>query len=664
MTQLSHRLIVFLAAALLLAGCSLLGGSSKDKLNKIAVWEDQGWFANGELLRLMFDRDAAVRYRATIAVARVNDTLALDSIKLVLKNDSDPKVRAAAAFAIGAWTWHRGMTALIEALGTETNPEALVAILQACARCYTRDDYQKIMPFLRHADPRVRAQALQTLDMIVRYDVADSAIPLVSDPDPDVRRMALFYLSHSRSDSAALKVLPLIYDTSAVVRKLAYATVGLSKIPGAKDTVVQGLADVSPIVRAGVADVLGSTADTIFAPKLFPFLETEQHAGVLQHLIAAVGEHFRMNARPLLQKLLKHSDPAVRAAAVTALAKRLDFKYGELIAPGAADPDPRVKQAYCEVLDQFQQYAPIDTAIAFPLLRGMAQDTVPGVRARAVQSYLGLGAADADVYLNRLYNDPDPKALQMAINLIGSYHISYYQDSLRQLYSKIQSQWRPELKWSIIASTANMAPSIHPVPVAREIFNLGMADSNRLVRWYTIAVWEKFREDHRKELGTYRTDLTPENVEQLLHPYPGNPTARIKTTKGALVIELRADIAPRAVRQFIKLARDGVYDNCPINDIQIGNVVQTGDRRFDGWGLPDETVRDELSPEPVLPGTLTWLISSRDGGHGAFSIALDRLPYLDWRYAIFGRVTEGLDRAAALTYADSMRTVEIQIPGM
>ncbi|MBI5868327.1 MAG: HEAT repeat domain-containing protein, partial [candidate division Zixibacteria bacterium] len=394
MNQLSHRMIVLLAAAVLLAGCSR-GGTTQDKLNKIAVWEDQGWFANGELLKLMFDRDAAVRYRATLAVARVNDTLALDSIKLVLTNDSDPKVRAAAAFAIGTWTWHRGMPALIEALGKETDPEALVAILQACGRCYTRDDYQKILPFIHHADARVRTQTLLTLELLVRYDVADSVLALLNDPDIAVRRMTLLFLSQSRSDAAAERVLPLIHDTSATFRKLAYSTIAFSKWPWARDSVLQGLSDLSPIVRAGAAEALGNTADTLFAPKLFPYLETERDPGVLQSLITAVGNHFRMSARPLLQKFLKHPDCAVRAAAITALAKRLDFNYGALIAPGATDPDPRVQIAYCEVLDQFRQYAPVDTAIAFPLLRKMAQDTVPRVRARAVQSYVALGGTDA-----------------------------------------------------------------------------------------------------------------------------------------------------------------------------------------------------------------------------------------------------------------------------
>ena len=663
MRRLCRPTIAIVLAALLFSGCGILGKSSKEKMNKIAVWEDEGWTANGQLTKLMFDRNAEVRRRAALAIARVNDTLAVDSVRQVLKNDSDPKVRATAAFVIGAWNWHRGVETLLSQLDIEKDPEVLEAILQACGRSYTRDDYPKILPFLHHADARVRAQALLTLDLTFRYDIADSIVPLLDDPDLSVRRAALLLLSHSKSDRAAERILPLRFDTSAIFRRLAYLTIGGSRISGAKDSIMRGFSDPDPRVRGAAAGALANRPDTAMAVKILPFLDTETDPRVLQQLISALGEHRRIWAQPYLQKFLTHPDPGVRAASVTALCKRKDFQFGELIAPAVHDPEPRVRMTYCEVLDQYRQYAPTDTTIAFPLLRILMEDSIPRVRARAVQCYLGLGGPNAETYIARLYNDKDPYALLQAVSLIGTYNVAYYQDSLRVLYDRFKTQWRPDIKWSILASTANMSPSVQATPLRREIFNLGLADSNRLVRWYAIAVWEKFREDHRSDLGTFKTDLTPANADKLLHPYSSNPVARIQTTKGPVTVELRADLAPRAVRQFIKIARDGIYDACPISDIQLGSMVQTGDRRGDGWSLPDETVRDELSPERVRPGSLVWLISQRDTGHGAFSIALDRLPYLDWRFPIFGMVTDGLDRVAALTYADSIRTVEILTPG-
>lgn len=654
---------VLILLALVAAGCGLFGESREKKLAKIAVWEDQGWTADGQLTKLMFDRDAVVRRRASLAIARVNDTLVVDSVRLALLEDSDPQVRINAAFAIGVWTWHRGIPALLEALGREKDPEALVGIMQACARSYTRDDFPKFFPFLHHQDPRVRAQAILTFDMLNKPDLADSILPLLADKSPDVRWAAVFALSHAHSDRVVGALLSRCNDTSAAIRKMACFGVASSPLPELKDTILHWLSDPNPDVRGYVADALASNTDTLFILKVLPLLDTERDPGVLQRLVNAVGEHWRMQAQPYLQRLLHHDDPGVRAAASSALCRRLDFAFADLVAPVVHDPSPLVKHSLLETIDQLRQYAPQDTAKLFPLIRMLMADSIARIRARAVQSYVGFGAPDAGVYLNRLYNDRDPYAVQLSINIIGGFNLSQYQDSLYNLYFKYKDQWRPEIKWAIIASSANMSPSVEPTPVRRELFNMGMLDPNRLVRWYTIAVWEKFREDHRRELGVYKTDLTPENAGQLLHPYAQNPTVRIQTTRGPVVLELRADLAPRAVRRFIQMAKEGVYDNCPVNDLQAGALVQTGDRRGDGWGLPDETIRDEFSPERVVAGSVIWVINSRDSGHGIFAIALDRLPYLDWRYATFARVTDGLQTARALTYMDSLRTVEILSPG-
>jgi cyclophilin family peptidyl-prolyl cis-trans isomerase len=183
------------------------------------------------------------------------------------------------------------------------------------------------------------------------------------------------------------------------------------------------------------------------------------------------------------------------------------------------------------------------------------------------------------------------------------------------------------------------------------------------VRWYSIAVWDKFRQDRRSELGAYKTDLTPENVNEILYPYTTNPRARLQTTKGPILVELRPDWAPRTVRRFIAVAEEGHYKNCPMDEIEPGNFVQTGQPRGDGWGLPDESVRDEMRPIPIEAGKLLWLINTRDSGHGAFGIALERLPYLDYRYGVFGTIINGLETAASLTYSDTLYTVEILSPG-
>ena len=664
MNLLNPRLLILPVFALVIAACG--GGEAPEKkLARIAVWEDQGWTANGELTKLLFDDDAGVRRRTALALGRINDTLALDSAGLVLASDRDPAVRAMAAFSFGPPRWRGGCPLLLKALATEEDPSVLTEILRSSGSTYARDGYEVMLPLLRHKDPRVRAEALLTIDILNRHAQAlDSIIPLIDDPDPNVRWAALFALNRAKSAAAAQRALPLCSDTSVAIRRQAYKVVGSSPLAGSEDVLLQGLSDPEPSVRAAIAEAFAIRLDTLLILRVFPYLESEKDPRVLMSLIQAVGEHWRIAAQPYLQSLLDHPNPGVRAEAYKALTRRLDFDFARLIAPAVDDPNLHVRSAYLDALDAIMTYTQqLDLSQFLPQLGKLMADTLPTIRSRAIETYITLQGPESGRYLNQLYHDPDPQCVQTAIKLIGSYRVAAYQDSMHALYPSYSDQWRPEIKWAILAASANLSPSIHADSIRSDIFNWGMIDPNRLVRWYSIAVWEKFQQDRRSELGTYYTDLTEDNVNALLHPYASNPQARLQTTQGTITFELRADLAPRTVRQFIKLARDGVYDNCPMNNIQVWSLVQTGDRRGDGWGLPDETVQDEISPERVRAGSVIWLINTRDSGHGAFAIALDRLPYLDWRYGIFAQVVDGLDRAQSLTYADSLRTVEIVIPG-
>ena len=656
-------LLIFALAAVFAAGCG--GGSSESKMAKIAVWEDQGWTANGELTKMINDGDEGVRRRAALALARVNDTLTIDAVATRMLEDDDPAVRAALAFDFGVGRWQKRMGDLYELLERDNDPMAKREALQAIGRVYAREDYQRLFPFLHDSDPGVRAQTLITFDLINRRDEVDSLLPLLDDPDQQVQWSALFALLQARSEKAAQKAMRFTRDPSVEMRRMGYRVVGSSPDPAMKDSLMLGLKDPNPLVRAAAAEAFGLQVDTIAILDVLPYFDTETDPLVLMSLCRAVAEHWRIASAPYLKKLIRDNpDPGVRATAVKAAIRRLDFDFIDVIKPAASDPSDVVRFAFLEALEDASRYAQLDPAPFIDLIMELTHDPVPRVRARAVQTYAMYRGPEIPALVNRLFNDSDNYCFHSALGLIGGLRFATYQDSIYARYPDYTDMWRPEIKWGFIAATANMAGSVQANDQQRALFNWGLNDPNRLVRWYAIAVWEKFREDHRAELGTYKTDLTPENVQELLHPYTTNPTARLMTTKGPITIELWADKAPRTTRRFIQLAQSGVYDNCPMNDVQPGAIVQTGDRRGDGWSLPGESVRDEIQPDRVEAGTLLWLINTRDSGHGAFGIALAKAPYLDWRYGTFAKVTDGLDVAQRLTFSDSLKTVEIVTPSM
>ena len=69
------------------------------------------------------------------------------------------------------------------------------------------------------------------------------------------------------------------------------------------------------------------------------------------------------------------------------------------------------------------------------------------------------------------------------------------------------------------------------------------------------------------------------------HAQSDQNTLTLETTKGRIVIRLRADIAPQHAARLRTLAREKYYDNAPFHRVIEGFMAQTGDgERGDGTG--------------------------------------------------------------------------------
>ncbi len=134
------------------------------------------------------------------------------------------------------------------------------------------------------------------------------------------------------------------------------------------------------------------------------------------------------------------------------------------------------------------------------------------------------------------------------------------------------------------------------------------------------------------------------------------PKAVISTSHGEMTVELWNDVAPNHVENFLKLGRDGFYDNLAFHRIITGFVVQGGCPRGDGTGSPGWTVDAEFNDRQHQPGTLSMARSSDPNSAGSqFFICLTRekCQHLDGQYTAFGQVIEGLDVVEALGSIES-----------
>ena len=131
-----------------------------------------------------------------------------------------------------------------------------------------------------------------------------------------------------------------------------------------------------------------------------------------------------------------------------------------------------------------------------------------------------------------------------------------------------------------------------------------------------------------------------------------NPSVTFVTTSGTMVIELYADEAPLSVENFLTYVRDGYYDGTIFHRVIPGFMIQGGG--FTNTLNKKET-RDPIENEAKNGltndrGTLSMARTSDP--HSATSQffinsvdneSLNQPPGGGWGYAVFGKVTSGID---------------------
>ena len=129
-------------------------------------------------------------------------------------------------------------------------------------------------------------------------------------------------------------------------------------------------------------------------------------------------------------------------------------------------------------------------------------------------------------------------------------------------------------------------------------------------------------------------------------------SVRVTTDMGAFTIELQADRAPLTVANFLRYVNEGFYSGTLFHRVVGGFVVQGGGHSATDFRL--KSTHDPVVNESGngLQNKRGWVGMARSGsphsGNAQFYVnvadnaELDPLP-TRWGYAVFGRVTEGMD---------------------
>ena len=137
--------------------------------------------------------------------------------------------------------------------------------------------------------------------------------------------------------------------------------------------------------------------------------------------------------------------------------------------------------------------------------------------------------------------------------------------------------------------------------------------------------------------------------------FAANPLVEIRTSVGAIRVELYADKAPKSAANFLQYVKDGFYDGLAFHRVIDGFMIQGGGH------YPD--LREKKGDRPPIEneagnglknalGTLAMARTSNPHSATAqFFINVANNAFLDFReatpagfgYAVFGKVTQGME---------------------
>lgn len=630
----------------------------RDKMFRIAFIEDTRAFDT--LLindNVLSDPDPKIRAAAALAIGRIGDTRYLAALTAYLR-DTVPSVAEAKYFAAGLM----GDSSLFDtlfslALSAKVAREAAV---EAMGRIAATAQAPQLSVFLDDPDSLVVRQAMLALWRTKEWSQAGKIAQIgLTNPVRTVQYSSLYVLSRGRRSEGRDLFRARLTDSDPEFRMLAYGGLGQSLDSSAVPLISAGFDDTDRRVVAAAMYALrpfGEMGARIIGEKL-PSLQDEK-LKVLGIEIIGESPGYKGAIDPINTILQTDQRDNVRAAAAKTLLQLEGNKAFTRIYEILPQPTNQQKLKIAEGL------ARVEPAVARLRVEELLRDPVPIVRATALESIVSIDSVGASSYVIAALNDTDYAVKATAIELAARLNLAEAIPTITEMYPERCVDLDGDLRRAIVGTWSNFKDIEGYDSLIIAALEKAIADDSYVIRKEAAQVlWDRFKIDRRNRLGIAQSGIEKNNYCSLFNRFDVNPKAILETSRGLITIELLYGDAPKTVNNFIALAESGFYDSRVFHRVVPNFVIQDGCPRGDGWGGPGYTIMCENNRLPYGTGTVGMALSGKDTGGSQFFITLSPQPHLDAAYTVFGRVIGGMETAQEIVRGDSIRTVTIQYPG-
>lgn len=643
------------------------------------------------LAALLEDSDPAIRARAAFALGSVQDPETVPAL-LAAIDDPDPAVRADVAFAVGQSADSTASEAVWEALARETDAVVRSALLEALGKIGDAASLRRV------AALAVPPELLGDLALsIARYGLrgihhpagAERLAGLLEHDDPRVRERAAYYFGRT-SDPSPWGELAGERVRAALDRAYSFQF-------GGPDTIAPPGPAPEPHLVAGLGR-LGDPADT---DRLVRWLEDAVDWRVRVNAARALGERTDQEAarEALVAAFLDPSTHvAVAAAGALAAADSLDDQTVHDVAAWTV-PGRREWRVTGEALPVLARSGADGFVIFYLMWLDVNAPDNATARAKALRA-LGRGSTRGGfLVLEDQAGWEDPRVAAAAVaglaerwerggEAVGGLATvpRYYAAFARAMEggdvaqaaeaapALADSAFRPMGSTGLLVETYRSMEAPADLEAMEAILR-ALAESGDPAGKSLLE--DAIAHPHpvlRRAAVESLSALTGEDVEAPPAPNPPDrtvdwdvlarlgpkPVLVLETEKGRVEITMDAGEAPLTVQTVDGLAAEGAYDQVPFHRVVPNFVIQGGDvERGDGWGGPGFAIRSELGGIPYERGTVGMASAGKDTEGSQWFVTHSIQPHLEGRYTAFGTVTEGIETIDRILEGDLVVRAEV-----
>jgi cyclophilin family peptidyl-prolyl cis-trans isomerase/HEAT repeat protein len=632
-----------------------LRGGKDNALASIIEYEDIRRVSDN-LISYLHDPDPEIRARAALAVGRIGDIKGAENL-FDLINDSTIEVSCNASFGLGL-TGEKSFASRLMEEAVDLEPIRLASAVNAVGRLADSTmtgTVDELIGYLNHPDHQVREAACNAL-WRAGIKRAGSALTEIGHNDPvrKVKIAALYALVRLGIKDPVGLYSGWIADADPFVRSLAYRGLSLPKDDQWTTMVAVGLNDRdNNVVSSSISALTG-----IGTVKAMEFLAARYENETDEKLkIQLLGSFTLLKNETIAEQVNLDIDSSasagIKAAGIVYLAKIRGSETMALIDSLLRLNDRTVNVGVAQALGS------IGGEYVKPRLNALFKDSIPEVRSAAFDALCTIDQVNVDYYLNTALADQDYVVVAQGVDKIGQLKSRQYLEQLMGMI-KMPDEMETDVKRSIIAAAAEFLDSTDVDSLAEDIVYHGLLDKDYLVSREASEIYENKLGIDKSSFVTKPEGLASRNeIKKFITRFAKNPRAIVSTEKGDYEIELDYKRAPLAVYNFIKLAQKQFYDGLIFHRVVPAFVVQGGDPRGDGSGGPGYSIRCEYSDIPFERGTVGMATSGKDSGGSQFFVMLARVPHLDGRYTLFGKVVAGMETVDQIVKGDRIKSVRI-----